>query len=184
VTRVILAAGHGLLPSGKPDPGTTYKALVEHKLNEQAMWAAYDELRRRNVDVKLERGSTRNTEDHKDGNWTRFRADLQSVTDVRVAVEIHHDYYKASRGGFGIYPKAVGYSSKREQAVCAAITAAYAAAGLPVKASYGDVRGLGLLRRPKFPTLIWECDRLGDVMTAPADAGRAIAAGILWWLTS
>jgi hypothetical protein len=189
VTAVLLAAGHGKRPDGGWDPGTTFlrktdgKLLEEHALNERAMWACYDELRWRNfTDVKLERGATRNTEDRLDGNWARLRADLATTASVRVAVEFHHDWHKAARGGFGIYPKAIGYRNDREAALCHAIEDAYLRAGLPVKPSYADARGLGLIRKPKFPTIIWECDRLGDAMTSPEAAGKAVAAGLLAWL--
>ena len=190
MATVILAAGHGRLPNGGWDPGTTWgpagkpPTQVEHTLNEQVMWACYDELRVNGVAVKLERGSTRNTNDRLDGNWLRFRRDLDSMPKgaVSLAVEIHHDYYKARRGGFGIVPAAVGYHATRELDVCTAITAAYKAAGLPVRPTYADVRGLGLLRRPKVPTLIWECDRLGADCASPTQTGHALALGILAWL--
>jgi len=184
MATVILAAGHGRMPNGKWDPGTTWGDLVEHDLNERAMFACYDALHDRGIAVKMERGSTRTPKDRHDGNWARFRADLNSMPagSVALAVEFHHDWHRARRGGFAIWPKAVGYRATAEQAAATAITAAYLAAGLHVRPSYADTRGLGLLRRPKFPTLIWECDRLGAPMTEPLLAGRAAAAGIAEWL--
>lgn len=187
---VLLAAGHGWTSGGVWDDGTTFllppergqtsrEVLREHALNERAMFACYGALRAAGVDVKMERGATRNTNDRLDGNWAKFRKDLDTAKGVLFAVELHHDYSKARRGGFGIYPKSATYRATREKALCAAITSAYEAAGLPTRESYADVRGLGLLRRPKCPTLIWECDRLGIVMTDPDASGRAVAAGLL-----
>ena len=182
MSKVLLAAGHGKTPAGGWDPGTTWGGMQEHSVNEKVLWAAHDHfLSVGFTDFEVEPGSTRNTDDRLDGNWVAFRDMVNTSTNVSLAVEIHHDIHQARRGEFCILPKKALYDNEAEWAAARAIGDSFVKYGLPRLQDYEDKRGLGLIRRPKFPTLIIECDRLG-ADNNPEMSGTALAAGILGFL--
>lgn len=165
--------GHGRTPSGGYDPGTQGFGGVEH-----------EEARRvvREVSRVLDRlGVSHVAEDCPDGrnshapNWagSYVRANRGGV---EVAVEVHFDWRKAPRGGFGIYASSAG---KR---VAKAIAKRYKELGLP-RRGHQHRPGLGFVRNTTMPAILWECDRIGVYSAERVrEIGEAIGHGIADYL--
>lgn len=91
-----------------------------------------------------------------DPNWQALKNDYAKRNfKPDLLIEIHHDSYNAKDAGFGIKPKTIFQGPVGK--LYTDITAQYRMYALPTKASYTDVRGLGLLKSTGFPTAIWEC---------------------------
>lgn len=178
---VLLAAGHGTRPDGSFDNGAVNPndKTKEHDLNLQVMHYAETEMKKYHCQVMTD---TNLLGFAHEPNWSQLIKDLQAKNlTPDIVVEIHHDSYNAKAAGFGILPKTVFNS--RITKLAQFITDEYHNNDLATKPNYVDVRGLGLLKVIKYPTLIWECNvtvgTSGDILQK---RGECIARGIAKWL--
>ena len=177
---IVLAAGHGKKPDGSFDNGAyNQDGTKEHDINIKVRNFAIAELSRYNCRVISDQGLLGNA--NTDPNWAGLGQYFRSHTPKPdLLVEIHHDSPNAKRAGFGILPKTIFKKSITKLA--GDIAAQYVKRGLPIKPSYSDVRGLGLLRVLAYPSLIWECnitEHTADVILKAR--GEGIAQGIVVW---
>ena len=97
----------------------------------------------------------------------------------RVAVEVHHDWVKAPRGGFGFW------RTDDQLRLCRAIHQHYLTAGLPVRRHMQHLPGTdqfpAIVRRTH--AVLWEADRIGAV-TDHGLYGRVLADGIAAYLNA
>lgn len=174
MTDVYLAVGHGIEPNGVYDPGATAPdGTQEHTLATAVCTAAAAALTRAGVSFEWESNAGAGHDVDYRGSVTRVNALMP-----RLAVEVHFDSFNAPRGGFGIWVSDAGRRCSE------GIDRRFAAAGLAVRGSYKDVRGLYFLKATKPVAVIYECDR---TMAQPdlnmlVRMGEAIAAGICDYL--
>jgi N-acetylmuramoyl-L-alanine amidase len=180
IPNVLIGAGHGKQANGKFDNGA-YHAISdtkEHDLNVDVAVACDAKLRYYGIHTGLDVNIFGRASEP---NWSGLVKYLHdSPTVWNLMVEIHHDSPGAKQAGFGILPRTTIFTKLPKLAEM--ITAEYTRRGLPVKPSYKDVRGLGLLRVQRTPALIWECN--ATLPTSPQilkARGEAIADGIARW---
>lgn len=174
--KVFVGIGHGVMPSGKFDPGAmSPDGTAEHALNKDVVEQIEPALRRSGVtDIYIEHDSGASHDPDYVGS-------VKKVNDVGagLAIEIHFDTSQASPGGFGIYRD----NTSRGKILAEMIRNRWGSAGLPQKQNYADVRGLYFLRATHCPSLIWECDRTArHDPGAIVKMGEALAAGICDYL--
>lgn len=94
--------------------------------------------------------------------------------DYGLAVEVHFDWSRAPRGGFGHW-----YSDAGKRAADK-ILGRWSGANLPVRLSWHKQRSdLSFLKRTRPPAVLWECDRIEDYDHETTSLmGEALAAGI------
>lgn len=178
---ILIAAGHGTRPDGSYDPGALSRdnKLREHDLNVKVCLQVsnYMQSMYPDIPIQLEIGLTSN-KPH-DANWIGT-VNMLKTNKYSFGIEIHHDTYLAPNRGFGILPRALKQNNLAKL-VATQIALNYSLQGQLIKDSYPDVRGLGFLKRPTVPTLIWECGSMvsnsADLITLSARS-RAIAIGL------
>lgn len=179
MAKILVAPGHGIRPNGSFDPGAIdpKSKVWEHDLNIIVTETVHGRLTALGHSVTLEKAGASGRKAH-DPNWVGTLK-TANMGNFNLAIEIHHDTYLAPNKGFGIIPRKNNLTIKE---LCHTITAAYSAQGLPTKASYIDVRGLGFLRGSKTPMLIWEAgSTVAYSKNVAAMRGIAIADGIHNW---
>lgn len=173
---VCVFVGHGRRPNGSFDPGSLGRDnRYEHDEAHEVVAQIDEALGRSGVSYYSESwGSAGN----KDPNYA---GSTEKANELRpkLAVEVHFDWNKAPRGGFGIYYP----SSAPGKDIADTIRTHYGASGLPVRPNYADKRGLYFLKYTRVPAVVWECE---TVMDYPANIniqmGEAIAKGICTYL--
>lgn len=171
--KLAIAIGHGRTPEGGHHPGSvsddpkTAKRpdYVEHDLATQIVEAVTGRLRQMGVPCISEADF-----DARDPNYVGTTKWANTHDDVDAVVEIHLDWERAPRGGFGLYISDAGAT------LASAVRNAYEEEDLPVRTNQRR-SDLYLLRNTKAPALIWECDRVGDGVPVRRIA-RAIARGL------
>ena len=163
---VFLAPGHGRHPvTGLIDVGATAGEANEQRDGDLICRAA----ERRLVDLY---GLT---VERQPRGGPDFRGTIPHIqrTSPRVAVEVHHDWVRAPRGGFGFW------RDVHQQRLCDAIHAAYRDAGLPTRPHMRHLPGTS-----SYPAIVrqthavlWEADRIGAV-TDHDLYGAVLADGI------
>ena len=108
-----------------------------------------------------------------------FRGTIPDILNraPRVAIEVHHDWNKAPRGGFGFW------RTDNQRALADAIHTAYRDAGLPTRPHMQHLPGTSsypaIVRRTH--AVLWEADRIGAVNDHRL-YGRVLADGIARYL--
>ena len=167
---VYLAIGHGRHPTtGRIDQGATDGTVTEQSEGDLICRAAERHL----IDVygltvyRQPRGGP------------DFRGTIPDIErrKPRVAVEVHHDWIKAPRGGFGFW------RTDDQLRLCRFIQQHYLQAGLPVRNNMQHLPGTSsfpaIVRRTH--AVLWEADRIGAV-TDHGLYGRVLADGIAQFL--
>lgn len=168
---IYLAPGHGLDPrTGRVDPGAAGGGTNEQEAGDVMARAVQRELQDSWLCevARQPRGGP------------NFRGTIPAIRDLApvVAIELHHDWVRAPRGGFGFYV------SRAQRALCEAIGAAYRQRSLPTRKHLTDLPGRNVppaIVSATYPAgtvvVLWEIDQIG----ADYDVGEvaaAIAAGI------
>jgi len=167
-----LAPGHGRHPeTGRIDPGATAGDANEQRDGDLICRAAERHL----IDVygltvyRQPRGGP------------DFRGTIPDIErrKPRVAVEVHHDWNRAPRGGFGFW------RTDDQLRLCRSIQQHYLTAGLPVRRHMQHLPGTdqfpAIVRRTH--AVLWEADRIGAV-TDHGLYGRVLADGIAAYLNA
>lgn len=166
--KVLIAVGHGRTPSGSLDPGTTSGSKTEQSEGDPIVVAAAKRLRDLGIEVRAIRAGG--------PNWQGAAQDA-NAWGADCAVEVHHDWERAPRGGFAHWFP----GSTEGKRLADAIRDAVAEAGVTGhRRDWHRARNLGFNRTTSMPALLWECDRIGTVQDHVA-YGRAIADGISVW---
>lgn len=168
---VYLAPGHGRRPDGRVDPGASGGGTNEQEAGDQAARAVERILLDNWQSVEVSRQP-------KGGpNFEGTRTEIDNL-GPDVALELHHDWIRAPRGGFGFHP---GSGPKRD--ICRALEQAYKARGLRTRPHLEHLPGTssqpGLYRASTQPTVLWEIDRIGEYTE---DHAWAIAEGLASFL--
>lgn len=171
MTDLYLAVGHGRRDDGRFDPGARGDdGRYEHFEATEVVAEAVQALQRSGVTLTHEANGTAGPED------PNFSGSIRRVNDgdYRIAVEVHFDWSKAPRGGFGHW-----YSDAGKQ-IADAVYQRWEAEGLPTRPSWHKRRDdLSFLKRTNVPAMLWECDRVSDYdPDVNARQGEALAAGI------
>lgn len=179
----IIAAGHGLRPDGSFDPGAinSKDKTREYDYNQAIRNRVIDYLHKDLPGVVIYSDQGLLGAGASDPNWKGVLkyADL-TPRKWDLVLEIHHDYELAKPAGFGIYPRPNYIFNQDMSRLADSITANYRVLGLPTKPSYADIRGLGLVRGRKYPSLIWECSKIEAVSQAVlVMRAEGIARGII-----
>jgi hypothetical protein len=170
VTDVYLAPGHGRRPNGSLDPGASGGGTTEQAAGDQVARAVEQQLR-------AVYGRTVTRQPRGGPNFAGTITEIQRLAP-RVAIELHHDWSGAPRGGFGFAANA------EQRRLCEAIAKHYRAEGLPTRAHLTNLPGSSsppAISRATYPrgttVVLWEVDRIGAPYPLAAVA-RAIADGI------
>ena len=163
---VYLAPGHGRTSAGRVDPGATGGGTNEQEAGDLAAKDVERILLDTYEDVQVHR-------QRKGGpNFVGTRNEIDDL-GPDVALELHHDWIRAPRGGFGFHNGGI------RQAICEALESAYNDAGLPTRPHMTNLPGTtsqpGLYRAKTEPTVLWEIDRIGRYTE---DHAYAIATGL------
>lgn len=172
--KVYLAVGHGRQPSGVVDPGATSADGSATEQNQGAPIVA-------SAAAALSRvpGVQVRAQGEGDPNFVGYTAEaIEWGADVLVSV--HHDWRGAPRGAFGFWHSSAAHSKRLADRLFAQVKAA----GLPMRPRHHTARdGLYVLsrparKRPRMASVLWECDRIGEVEDL-AGYGELLAAGIV-----
>lgn len=173
--KIFLAPGHGMTPQGVFDSGTIYKGLplvkgketivLEHTLNVQVVDYLAPMLEPYfRVEVEAHGAPGRRAHDP---NYVGTVNTINRDPSIDVAIEIHHEWTRAPKGGFGIIPKRpmkynlMDMAKLIESGYKKLETVSTDPLLIRPGGSYIDRRGLYFLRRPTVPSFIWECDLVG-----------------------
>ena len=172
MTRTVyLAPGHGRQPNGRIDPGASGGGTNEQEAGDRA---AQDIER-----ILLDNWSQIDVHRQRKGgpNFVGTRDEIDDLSPD-VALELHHDWIRAPRGGFGFHP---GTGVKRD--ISTAVEQAYKARGLRTRPHMKHLPGTtsqpGLYRASTQAVVLWEIDRIGQYTE---DHGWAIAEGLAVFL--
>ena len=166
--KLYLAPGHGLdSRTGKVDPGANDGTVNEQQEGDRAARDIERIILDRFVDLEVRRQP-------KGGpNFRGTRGEIDAY-EPDLALELHHDWIRAPRGGFGFDGDG---GVKRE--ICDRLTDAYGNAGLRTRPHMTLLPGTssqpGLYRADTEPVVLWEIDRIGEYTE---DHAHAIAEGI------
>lgn len=159
---VYLAPGHGRRPDGTLDSGALSGTKSEQSEGDLILRAC----KRRLVEVY---GLTVFRQPKGGPNFQGTTTDINRRQPT-CAIELHHDWTGAPRGGFGfVVPASQDQHSMRGEQlrIEAAIRNAYVGAGLPTRRAMGLLPGTTVApyisRFTRYPTVLWEADRIGSV---------------------
>ena len=170
MNKVYLAPGHGRRPNGLLDPGAVGGGTNEQEAGDRIARQVESFLLGEFEDVEVQRQARGGP------NFVGTRDEV-NASGADVALELHHDWIRAPRGGFGFHQ-----GGERER-IADALTDAYREVGLPTRAHMRTLPGTtsepGLYRGTPATTILWELDRIG---TTTEDHARAVAYGIADYL--
>ena len=171
MTRVLIAVGHGRRPNGTLDPGASAGGgRTEQSEGQRIGEALVPVLRGAGVTVEfIPRGGP---------NW-QGAADRANLWGADYAIELHHDWSGAPRGAFGHWhsfqPQAAWLADRMRDRLMRDLR-------WPIRHGWHRARNeLGWVRTCKMPAVLWECDRIGEVVDHRA-YGEALARGVLDFL--
>lgn len=174
MSKGYLAVGHGRENNGVWDPGavTDGGQIREHDLALTVVTHMNALMENHGLEFVTESaGGASHDPDYVGSSAT------VNVGKFDWAIEVHFDYDRAPRGGFGLYVSDVG----RQWADF--IHQEYVSRGMPTRPDTKRT-DLYFLNVTRCPAVIWECDRVGRDVTADdmTRYGEALAVGTLRWL--
>ena len=170
--KLYLAPGHGLdSRTGRIDPGATDGTVTEQDAGDRAARDIERIVLDRFVDVEVHRQP-------KGGpNFRGTRGEIDEY-GPDLALELHHDWIRAPRGGFGFDGGRFGDGEGVKAEICARLSEAYRQLGLRTRPHMTLLPGTesqpGLYLAKTKPTVLWEIDRIGQYTE---DHAHAIAQG-------
>lgn len=166
--KAYLSTGHGRRADGSYDSGTTTGGVHEHEQARRVVQMAAQRLRARGAEVVADKCPDGRYEHSPNYHGSAKRANRKAPD---VAVEVHWDWIKAPRGGFGIY------GDREGRRLSGAIARRYRQAGMALRSH--QRRRLYFVRKTNMPAILWECDRIGDYPSSHLrEIAHCIADGI------